>query len=139
MTRKRSFWRADDGGIAVEAAVTILSLMFLILGSLQFGLVFWNWNTMLLSVEEAGRYAMLYNPTNALYKNGPPASSCSASPATLANCAAAWGNQNGGSNFGSGVTCTTAAPNMTCTVTYTFDFILITPISLSRAVKVPLI
>ena len=52
-------------------AVTLSALLFLILGAIQFGIVFWNWNSMLLAVEEAGRYAMLYNPTN--FPNGPPA------------------------------------------------------------------
>ena len=52
-------------------AVTLSALLFLILGAIQFGIVFWNWNSMLLAVEEADRYAMLYNPTN--FPNGPPA------------------------------------------------------------------
>jgi Flp pilus assembly protein TadG len=136
MIRKRSLQRgAEEGAVAIEAAITIVALMFLILGSVQFGLVLWNWNTMLLAVEEAGRYAMLYNPTN--YPLGPPSSTCTVGTPTLANCAAAWGNQNWGSNYGSGVTCTLAAPNMTCTATYTFN--LLTSISLSRGIQVPLI
>ena len=124
--------------MAVEAAVTMLALMFLILGSVQFGLVLWNWNTMLLAVEEAGRYAMLYNPTT--YQNGPPSARCSVASPTLATCAAAWGNQNWGHNFGSGVSCTAPSgspPTMTCTATYTFNFI--TSITLKRQIQVPLI
>ena len=140
MTRKRSsLCRAEDGEVAVEGAVTMLALLFLILGSVQFGLVFWNWNTMALAVEEAGRYAMLYNPTN--YPSGPPAASCSLASPTLATCAQAWGNQNWGNNFGSGVSCTASggppATTMTCTATYTFSFI--NSISLSRGIQVPLI
>src|SRR5215469_3765312 len=95
MTRKRfSLCRAEDGEVAVEGAVTMLALVFLILGSVQFGLVFWNWNTMQLAVEEAGRYAMLYNR---YYPNGPPAPNCSGG--TLSSCAVDWANQNWGNNF----------------------------------------
>jgi Flp pilus assembly protein TadG len=139
MTRKcSSLCRAEDGEVAVEGAVTMLALVFLILGSVQFGLVFWNWNTMLLAVEEAGRYAMLYNPTN--YPSGPPSASCSVATPTIANCAVAWANQNWGNNFT--VSCTagcagTVGTNMTFTATYTFNFI--NSISLSRGIQVPLI
>ena len=123
--------------MAVEAALAIAALMFLILGSLQFGLVFWTWNTMLLAVEEAGRYAMLYNPVN--YPKGPPAANCSAATVTLANCAVAWANQNWSNLFTVSCTagCTGAPTTMTFTATYTFNFI--NTFSLSRAVEVPLI
>ena len=137
MSRKRcSLRRAENGAVGVEAAVTMMAMIFLILGSVQFGLVFWNWNTMLLAVEEAGRYAMLYNPTN--YPSGPPGSSCSVGSPTLANCAAAWANQNWGNNFT--VTCTNPSgspPTMTCTATFTFNFM--NSISLSRGIQVPVI
>jgi hypothetical protein len=62
--------RGEEGAVAVEFAMTLWALLFLILGAIQAGLVFWNWNSMLLAVEEAGRYAMLYNPTN--FPGGPP-------------------------------------------------------------------
>jgi Flp pilus assembly protein TadG len=140
MTRKRaSLCRAEDGEVAVEGAVTMLALVFLILGSVQFGLVFWNWNTMLLAVEEAGRYAMLYNPNNPTSSQA-LATNCNVATKTLANCAVAWANQNWGNNFT--VSCTagcagTAGTNMTFTATYTFNFI--NSISLSRGIQVPLI
>jgi Flp pilus assembly protein TadG len=138
MTQKRfSLCRAEDGELAVEGAVTMLALVFLILGSVQFGLVFWNWNTMLLAVEEAGRYAILYNPTN--YPNGPPASSCNVAGLPLDQCAVAWANQNWGNNFT--VTPSTTDPNcpagITFTAAYTFNFI--NSISLRRGICVPLL
>jgi Flp pilus assembly protein TadG len=140
MTRKRSsLCRAEDGEVAVEGAVTMLVLMALIVGSVQFGLAFWNWNTMLLAVEEAGRYAMLYN------SNNPASSQVCAAPQTLATCAQAWGNQNWGNIFTNagqpGVSCTTspgAPPTMTCTAYYNVN-IYITSITLSRGIQVPLI
>jgi Flp pilus assembly protein TadG len=136
MIRKISARRSDEGSVAVEAAITLSVLLFLLLGSVQFGLAYFAWNTMLLAAEEAGRYAMLYNPVN--YPSGPPAQTCSATPATLANCAVAWANQNWGNDFpvtaGTNASCPSG---MTFTATYTIN--LITPISLTRYVCVPLI
>ena len=83
---------AEEGSVAVEAAVTLAAVLFLLLGVVQFGLAFFAWNTMLLAAEEAGRYAMLYNPVN--YPRCPPG--CAA---TLANCARTWANQNCGDAF----------------------------------------
>jgi Flp pilus assembly protein TadG len=141
MTRKCSSLRhAENGEVAVEGAVTMLALVFLILGSVQFGLVFWNWNTMMLAVEEAGRYVLLYdNQTN--YPNcwaGVSCPNCSASPATPANCAVAWANQNWGNNFT--ITPNNADPNcpgITFTAQYPFTFI--NSISLSRGICVPVL
>jgi len=136
MIRKISARHSDEGSVAVEAAITLSAVLFLLFGSVQFGLAYFAWNTMLLAAEEAGRYAMLYNPVN--YPNGPPAAACSATPATLANCAVAWANQNWGNDFpvtaGTNASCPSG---MTFTSTYTIN--LITSISLTRYVCVPLI
>ena len=138
MRRKKSLRSEERGAVAVEAAITVSALLFLLLGAIQFGLAYFAWNTMLLAAEEAGRYAMLYNPVN--YPSGPPAAACSASPATLANCAVAWANQNFGDIFpvtaGTDPSCD-AGNGMTFTATYTFN--IVTPISLTRYVCVPLI
>src|SRR5215472_6173408 len=53
MTRRTAFRRSQGGSVAVEMAITLSAALFLILGVGQFGLVFWNWNSMLLAVEEA--------------------------------------------------------------------------------------
>jgi hypothetical protein len=123
---------AEDGSVAVEAAITLSALLILLVGSVQFGLTYFAWNTMLLAAEEAGRYAMLYNPTN--FPSGPPG--CAD---TLANCAVDWANKNFGNIFP--VTPDIADPNcpsgMSFTATYTFN--IVTPISLTRYVCVPLI
>jgi len=125
---------AEGGGPAVDAALIMSALLILILGIIDIGSAYWGWNTMLLAVEEAGRYAMLYNPT--AYPNGPPSQTCSASTVTLTDCAVAWANQNGGNVFGS-VSCTNTASTMTCTATYNFNFLY--PITLTRAMTFPLI
>jgi TadE-like protein len=123
----------EEGSVAVEMAITLSALLLLIFGAVQFALVFWNWNTMLLGVEEAGRYAMLYNATT--FPSGPPG--CAD---TLAVCAADWGNQNSGNLYN--ITSATGKdadgnPTLTFTATYTFDFI--NSFSLSRSIQVPAI
>jgi Flp pilus assembly protein TadG len=136
----------EEGAVAVEMAVILSALIFLIFGVVQFALVFWNWNTMLLAVEEAGRYAMLYNPTN--YPSGPPAAACPTpvtncdgiTNAVVANCAVAWANQNYGNLYtltcASGTAADGKTPTLTFTATYTFTFL--TSFSLSRGILVPL-
>jgi hypothetical protein len=132
MTRRPDIrGRSEAGSVAVEMAVTLSALLLLILGAVQFGIVFWSWNSMLLAAEEAGRYAMLYNPTN--FPNGPPG--CAGG---LANCAIDWANQNLGSNYN--ITCSSPCPSggtMTFTANYTFN--LITSFTLTRAVQVPVL
>ena len=124
--RRPSLRAAEDGGPAVDAALIMSVLLLLILGIIEVGSAYWGWNTMLLAVEEAGRYAMLYHN----YPTNPPG--CTG---TLADCAVAWANQNGGNVFGS-VSCTNTASTMTCTATYNFNFIY--PITLTRAMAFPI-
>jgi hypothetical protein len=81
----------EAGSTTVEAGVTISFLLLLIFGVVAFGQTFCTYNTMLLAVEQAGRYAMVHN-------QGPPDACRSQSQAPqcpilsntpLANCAAA--------------------------------------------------
>jgi Flp pilus assembly protein TadG len=136
---KRKGGRGEEGAVAVEMALTLQAFLFLLLGTMQAGLVFWNWNTMLLAVEEAGRYAMLYNP-NTLQKMGVAlAQVCpnGVTTVTLGNCAVAWANQNLGSNFAitsSNGTDSNGNTTWTFTATYTFNFL--TSFTLSRAIQV---
>jgi len=131
------FRRAEKGSVAVEAAITLSALLFLLLGAIQFGLAYFAWNTMLLAAEEAGRYAMLYSACVASAQPCPPG--CSGSTTALANCAVAWANQNFGNVFpvypGANAGCHAGA-GMTFTATYTFN--IVTSISLTRYVCVPL-
>jgi len=122
----------------VDAALIFTALLLLILGIIEFGTAYWAWNTMLLAVEEAGRYAMLYN-RNTGYAT-PPSQTCSASPATLGNCAVAWANQTNGPVFGT-LNCTSgcngAGNTITFTAQYSFNFIY--PITLYRVMTYQLI
>jgi Flp pilus assembly protein TadG len=55
--------RWDEGAAAVEAAFVLPVLFLFVLGIVQFGNALWQWNTMLLAVEQAGRYVMVNNST----------------------------------------------------------------------------
>jgi Flp pilus assembly protein TadG len=133
--------------VAVEAAFILPVLFLLILGIIEFGIAFWQWNTMLRAIEEAGRYAMVNN-----------------SSASLPNCTAATlvtNTEQEMTNILSGASvCTTPStgqmcvsastsadtsvtPNMcimTLTASYSFNFfgILATPFTISSTGTVPL-
>jgi Flp pilus assembly protein TadG len=86
---------AEEGAAAVEAGLIISVLLLLVVGSVELGRAFWTHNTMLLAVEEAGRYAMVH-------KHGlggtcgvqSQAGNCPAfSDTPLANCSAARARQ----------------------------------------------
>jgi Flp pilus assembly protein TadG len=57
-------WRSsrrgwNEGAAAVEAAITISLSLALVLGIIEFGIAFWQSNTMVLAVQEAGRCVMV--------------------------------------------------------------------------------
>jgi Flp pilus assembly protein TadG len=54
---RRRGW--DEGAAAVEAAIILNVLLLLIFGIIEFGTALWQWNTMQLAVQQAGRYAMI--------------------------------------------------------------------------------
>jgi Flp pilus assembly protein TadG len=58
--------RSEDGATAVEAAIVLSTFLVITLGLVEFAMAYWNYSTMLLAVDEGGRYAMVYN-------QGPPA------------------------------------------------------------------
>ena len=61
LARRAHRRRGDEGAAAVEAALVLPVLFLFILGIVQFGMALWQWNTMLLAVEQAGRYVMINN------------------------------------------------------------------------------
>lgn len=61
MRCKRPRCGCDEGAVAVEAAITFSALLLLLLGIIEFGTALWQWNTMELAVEQAGRYVMINN------------------------------------------------------------------------------
>lgn len=56
---RRDCW--DKGASTVELAITLNLLLLLIFGIVEFGTALWQWNTMQLAVEQAGRYVMINN------------------------------------------------------------------------------
>jgi len=149
---KQSRDHADDGSAAVETGMTISLLLLLILGSVEFGRAFWTYNTMGLAVEEAGRYAMVYN-------QGPgetcsPQSQASQCPifsdTPLANCSAERVHQVLSTYQAPSIAVSvnedtnTYPPTMTICASYFFDFLPLQslpygPLSLTRQITVPLL
>ena len=139
----------------MEAAIIFTALMLLIFGILQFAQIFWTWNTILLAIEEGGRYAMVYNSTqnpNAAAcpaANPPPQDrgSCSAYPVP-ANCAQGQINNILSSYpspaFSVSMSCSAGPPpTLTIQGTFTLNFIMSTlfpygPITITPQYKVPL-
>jgi len=151
-SRKWSCYGAEDGAAAVEAGISMSVLLLLIVGSIEFGRALWTYNTMLLAVEQAGRYAMVYN-------QGPPVT-CGAqhqaprcptlSNTPLANCSAELAQQVLSSyqapRIGVSVTEDTASSPATMTIctSYSFNFLApellpYGPLNLTHRVTVPLI
>jgi Flp pilus assembly protein TadG len=151
MSRYFRLCRSEDGATAVEAAIVLSAFLLLTLGMAEFAMAYWNYSTMLVAVDEAGRYAMVYN-------QGPPTACGAQTQATgcptltsnaVANCAAAQAqtvltNYSAPSSVAVSVSQTAGSPaTMTICGSYTFNFIAPTllpygPISLKRQVTVPL-
>jgi hypothetical protein len=96
MTRYFRPFRSEEGATAVEAAIVLSTFLVITLGLIQFAIAYWNYSTMLLAIDEGGRYAMVYNPVN--FPNGPPAPCAAQTPVpgcpspagtALENCTAA--------------------------------------------------
>jgi len=63
LRRQNQKVRRDEGAAAIEAALIVPVLFFVIFAIIELGIAFWQWNTMLLAVEQAGRYVMVNNST----------------------------------------------------------------------------
>jgi Flp pilus assembly protein TadG len=146
-----SRYGADQGAAAVEASLTLSALLFLIVASVEFGRVLWTHNTMLLAVQEAGRFAMISNYSPSLSCGvQSQASSCPIPSNTpLANCSAARAQQvlsayqtpNIGVSVKEDLASTPAT--MTICASHTFDFaapglLPYGPVNLTSQVTVPL-
>src|SRR5438045_7689172 len=128
MRRVSSPSGSEKGATAVETALIMSTLLLLIFGAIEFGRAFWTYNTMVLAIEEAGRYAMVFNPGN--YPSGPPSSSCPGVPTvTLANCTLARANSVLSAYAVSGVSvsctagCTGSPATMTILGTHALNFV----------------
>ena len=133
--------RWDEGAMSVEAAFILPVLFLMIFGIIEFGTVFWQWNTMLLAVEQAGRYAMVNNAScdvscaesqmKAILTSA--SSSCGGSPAAGQICVSAICSSP------STCTPTTSSTTMTLTAAYGYNiFGLAGPFTISSQGTVPL-
>jgi Flp pilus assembly protein TadG len=133
--------------------MTIPILLLLVLGTVQMSIAFWQWNTMVLATEEAGRCAMI-NAKATTPQCKPASVTCS----TVTGCAQAH-MQAVISNFGTSATnvavCTTPSAGhmcvnttttagtpqtMTLTARYNFNLLAITaPFTITSQITVPLI
>jgi Flp pilus assembly protein TadG len=142
----------EAGTAAVEAAFTISVLLLLIIGSAEFARAFWTYNTMVLAVEEAGRYAMVYgHGSPAICQSQSVATHCPApSNTALANCSAARAQQVLSAYRAAKIDIsveedTTSSPaTITICASHSFDFIApqllpYGPLDLTSRVTVPLI
>ena len=143
---------SEDGTATVEAGVTISALLLLIVGTVEFGQALWTSNTMLLAVEEAGRYAMVYNQgppeTCGAQSQAPRCPTLSNTP--LANCSAARAQQVISAYQAPNIDVsvkedtTSSPPTITICASYSLDFVApqllpYGPLSLTSQVTVPLI
>lgn len=114
---------ADDGATAVEMALVMMAALILILGMIEFALAYWTMHTLLLAVEETGRYVMIHNTDSNItseaesymqqYMPGSSTTGCT-SPAAGEFCVDAQQSTSNNTN------------TMTLTASYGFDLIGLT-------------
>jgi Flp pilus assembly protein TadG len=143
---------AEAGSAAVEAALIMSALLLAVVGSVETARALWTYNTMLIAVEEAGRYAMMFNHhPPAVCVPQTQASQCPAlSNTPLANCSAWYAQQvlaayrTPSTGVSVAVDSTTSPATVTICASHSFEFIaprLLTygPLDLMSSVTVPLI
>ena len=151
-SRKRSGHAAEAGSAAVEAALIMSALLLAVVGTVETARALWTYNTMLIAVEQAGRYAMMYNhrpPAICAAQN--QAAQCPAlSNTPLANCSAWYAQQvlaayrTPSVGVSVAVDLTTSPATVTICASRSFDFIaphLLShgPLDLMSRVTVPMI
>ena len=151
-SRKRSGHASEAGSAAVEAALIMSVLLLAVVGAVETARALWTYNTMLMAVEEAGRYAMMYNHRPpAICMTQTQASQCPAlSNTPLANCSAWYAQQILAAYRAPAVAVsvavdtTTSPGTITICASHSFDFIApqllpYGPLDLISSVTVPMI
>jgi Flp pilus assembly protein TadG len=149
---KRSRHAAEAGTAAVEAALIMSVVLLAIVGGIETARALWTYNTMLMAVEQAGRYAMMYNHrAPAICMTQTQASQCPAlSNTPLANCSAWYARQMLAAYRAPAVAVSvaidtaTSPPTITICASHSFSFIApqllpYGPIDLTSSVTVPMI
>ena len=132
MTSFAKFRRSEGGATAVEMAAVLMAVILLILGMIEFSIAYWNMHTLLLAVEEVGRWVMINNTDPSVTTNAqtrmqqylPAASSICTTPSAGQYC----------------VSATASNGRMTLTASYGYNVIGITgsPLILKSQNTVPL-
>lgn len=124
MRPKNSERSWDKGATAVEAALVISLLVLLLFGIIGFGYALWQWNTMMLAVEQAGRYVMINNAASP-----PCGTSCAVSQMQLVlTSASSCTTPTAGQICVSAATTPgTTPPTMTLTAAYNFNLVALVP------------
>lgn len=151
-SRRRSRQAAEAGAAAVEAALIMSVLLLAVVGGGETARALWTYDTMLMAVEQAGRYAMMYNHRPpAICMTQTQASQCPAlSNTPLANCSAWYAQQilaayrTAAVAVSVSVDTTTSPGTITICASHSFDFIapqLLSygPLDLISSVTVPVI
>src|SRR5439155_26009779 len=102
-------------------AITLSVMLTLIFGVIGFGFALWQWSTMMLAVEEAGRHVMINNATCG--------TSCAVSQMqTVLTGASSCTTPTAGQICVSATTApTTTPPTMTLTAAYNFNSVALSP------------
>jgi Flp pilus assembly protein TadG len=149
---KRTRHAAEAGTAAVEAAVIMSVLLLAVVGGVETARALWTYNTMLMAVEQAGRYAMMYNHRPpAICMTQTQASQCPVlSNTPLANCSAWYAQQMLAAYrapaiaVSVAVDTTTSPATITICANHSFDFVApqllpYGPFDLISSVTVPMI
>jgi Flp pilus assembly protein TadG len=129
----------DEGGVVVEAALTITILLLLIIGIIQFAYAFYQWNTMALALQDVGRKVMVSYASTACDTTCAESAMQAILTSASASCASP-------SSPGAGQMCVnattatgrTGAGTMTLTASYGLNLLTISPFTITAATKVPL-
>ena len=151
-SRRRCGHAAESGSAAVEAALIMSALLLAVVGAVETARALWTYNAMLIAVDQAGRYAMVYNhhpPVICLPQSQAP--QCPAlSDTPLANCSAWYAQQvlaayrTPSVGVSVAVDTTTSPATVTICASHSFDFIAphllpYGPLDLTSSVTVPMI
>ncbi len=140
----------DEGASAVETALVLTVVFAVLFGLIEFATAFWQWNTMLFAVEQAGRCAMINNSKATNWWCGTTPLTCAsqhscAETAMQSVLTTASASCLDLANPPAGQFCVSATtdtgptpPTMTLTASFGFNFLTTSPFTISSTTTVPL-
>ncbi len=61
---RRTFWRSEDGAVAVEFSFVSVVFLTMLIGALEFGHAFWQWNQATKALQLGARLAAVSRPVS---------------------------------------------------------------------------